>query len=186
MRVTLIGIPKEHYKQARQAVKMVDKLVWGGEMCKKVKHIKILKNSKGDPNDPPIFRGIIDVYNPRTKTCNLHIQSLIEMGQNTESNLQWSICHDLAHAFDVAHGNLSFNKKRKTIKYLGKNYNLSKIAQSVLPEEYLILHNFRDTVFYAAHDYYEPWETRPLIAADACMAEFRRKNHCPNLLKEAA
>jgi hypothetical protein len=102
------------------------------------------------------------------------------MGQNTDTNLGWAICHDLAHAFDVCHGNLIFNRKDETITYLGKRYNLNKVANTHLIDEYRNLQNFRNTLYYQAHDLYEPWEVRPLMSADACMAEYRRGNLCPN------
>lgn len=168
----------------RFAVKTVDSLVWGNQMRKKVKVLKIFKDSDGNPKDPPIFKGLLDVYNPRNKTCELHVKSLIDMGENTDSNLAWSICHDLAHAFDVCFNNLRFNKKDQTLTYLGKTYNFQKQANSHIPEEYSKLRNFRENVYYQAHDLYEPWEVRPLFAADACMAEYRRGTMCPNLIAE--
>jgi hypothetical protein len=182
MKITTQGVPNDQLEMVETAVKLVDALIWGNELSKKVKHIKILKDSDGDPNHPKIFKGLLDVYDPKTKTCELHIRSLIEMGENTDTNLAWSICHDLAHAFDVCHGNLAFNRKDDTITYLGKSYNLDKVANTHLTDEYRQLQNFRNTLYYQAHDLYEPWEVRPLMAADACMAEYRRKNHCPNLI----
>jgi len=185
MRVKLVGIPTEQHKAARQAIKMVDRLVWGNEMKKKVQKITVIKNSKGNPLDAPIFKGILDVYNHKTKSCVLHIQALIEMGANDDGNLAWSICHDLSHAFDVAHKNLIFDTKNKTLIYLGKTYDFKKPAVHLIDEEFAKKNRYRDSRYYAAHDFYEPWEVRPLMAADACMAEIRRKD-CPNLLKEAA
>lgn len=183
IKVTTFGIAKEQRDIVNWAIKTVDALVWGGQMNKKVKHIRILKNSSGRKKDPPIFRGLINVYSPKTKTCELHIGSLIEMGEDTDTNLAWSICHDLSHAFDVCYKNLIFNTKDNTLKYLNKSYRLDKVANTFLSEEYRKLQNFRGTTYYQAHDLYEPWETRPLFAADVCMAEYRRGNLCPNLVE---
>lgn len=182
MKLVTRGIPESQMPAVHAAIQMVDSLVWGGTLKRKVRTLKIFKDSFGTPSDPEIFRGLIDVYNPRTKTCELHIASLIEMGDPGDSNTSWSICHDLAHAFDVYHGNLSFDRRKGTICYMGKDYVFQKKANTSLPESYLSKRNLRENVYYQAHDYYEPWEVRPLMAADACMAETRRGNDCPNLV----
>jgi hypothetical protein len=182
MKLILTGIPKEQEKTVHLAIKTVDALVWGGQINKKVKTLKIFKDSNGNPEDPPIFKGLMSVYDHKTKTCELHIKSLIEMGQDNDGNLFWSICHDLAHAFDVCFNNLRFNKEAKTITYLGKTYNFEKPANTYIPPEYGRLNNFRKNLYYQAHDLYEPWEVRPLFAADACAAENRRGLNCPNLI----
>lgn len=183
MKLVTEGITPQEMPTVEKAIQMVDSLVWGGTLKRKVKKLKIFKESYGKPGDPEIFKGLIDVYNPRTKTCELHIGSLIDMGDNSYSNLAWSICHDLAHAFDVYHGNLSFNRRKGTIQYMGNDYVLEKKASTALPQEYLSMRNLRENLYYQAHDYFEPWEVRPLMAADFCMAESRRGNACPNLVR---
>lgn len=182
MKITTVGVPRSHRKMVLMAISMTDRLVWGGQMNKKIKQIKIFRNSSGNLTDPPLIRGIKNLYNPKTKICELHIEGLISMGNNDQTNLAWSVCHDLAHTFDIVYGNLSFNKDN-TINYLGKNYNLNQVVNTAVPEEHKLLNNYRDCLYYQAHDYYEPWEVRALMAADACMSEYRRDKSCPNLIE---
>lgn len=182
MKIQTKGVPRLQIPAVHLAIDLVDQLVWGGQINKKIKNITIFKDSTGKEGDPEIFKGLLDVYNPKTRTCELHVRSIINQGQDTDSNLVWSICHDLAHAFDVCYGNLSFNRKKETLTYMGREYIYKVKVNTYLPESVREMRNFRETLFYQAHDYYEPWEVRPLMAADSCMAEYRRGTLCPNLL----
>ena len=163
---------------------MADRLIWGSQLGKKVKTVKVLKNSDGNTKDIPLLKGLVDIWNPKTKTLKLQIKNLIGMGNDDDQNLAWSICHDLAHSFDVVYGNLTFDRDKGTLTYLGRKYNLAREVNSSIPPEYSRFRNFRESPYYQAMDYWEPWEVRALMAADACMADYRRGDLCPNLIKE--
>lgn len=185
MKITMVEVPEDRQHMVHMAVSMVNALVWGGRMAEKVDEIIILKNGTGNPDDAPIFQGLISVYDPETRTCTVHAKGITDQGEDSPNNLAWAICHDLAHAFDVAHGNLVFNREAKTLRYMGKTYEYhTKAKHAPYPEGYFP--QFRGSNYYELHNLFEPWETRALFAADSCMAEYRRGEHCPNLLKESA
>lgn len=180
VRIVTQGVRLEWASTVETAVKTVNALVWGGRLKDHVDTIFILADSDGMPGDIPLLKGIADVYDPRDRSCVLHSMGLIPNG-DSETMLAWAICHDLAHAFDVAHGNLKLDRAAGGLIYMGREYRLRQVATTSLPREYIsVLH---DSKYYEAHNHYEPWEVRPLMAADFCMAEIRRHQQpiCPNL-----
>jgi hypothetical protein len=185
MEIVFHDTPEDFKAKVLEGIKLIDALVWGNQMKTKVDRIVIYKNSMGKEEHPEIVRGLYDCYNAETRTCELHIGFLIGQGSNSPTNTCWSVCHDLAHAFDVAYGNLILDKDKCKLTYMGRDYLLRKGANTHVPEKYKKLENFRSCSYYQAHDYYEPWEVRPLMAADACMAELNRAQLCPNLMDNA-
>jgi hypothetical protein len=187
-KIMMQDIRSEDEGTVRRAVSTVDALVWGGRMHESVDFIYILKDSDGDPRDPPTLKGIADVYDAKLRKCTLNLAGLIAQGKDDQSNLAWSICHDLAHAFDVAHGNLEFDRELGVVVYRGRAYRIVQPANTRLPEDYVdrnkLLYMYRECKYYQGHEHYEPWETRALFAADACMADIRRSTGelpgCPN------
>lgn len=181
MRIVTQGVRLEWASLVEKAVKIVDSLVWGGRMNEYIDTIFILADSDGIPGHPTILKGIVDVYDSKDRSCTLHLKGLIPNDEK-DSMLAWAICHDLSHAFDVAHGNLKFNRETDSLTYMGREYVLRQPAITDLPKNYVpALRN--GCQFYECHNHYEPWEVRPLIAADLCMSEIKMNEQaiCPNL-----
>lgn len=171
------NMPKWSRPMCLKAIDMVDRMVWGGTLAKFADRIDVIYGD-GLATDPSIMKGLSGCYRPDQRRCILHIKALVAM-PDQPSMYAWAVAHDLAHAFDVAHGNLSFNHEKNSLTYLGREYLMRKEANTRIPDQ--LRSRYRDAKYYDAHQYWEPWEVRPLMAADAVMAELRRDEFpCPN------
>lgn len=178
MIINIYDVPTENQEVVPQALELIDRMVWGGTMKQHIVEINVVKNGIGADDDPYLYKGLRDSYDPATKICRLQVGGLISQGKDDAGNLFWSICHDMTHAFDIAMGNLSFDLEKKTLTYIGIEYVMRTKAE--INDDVRRQNLFRDSNYYTAHFLYEPWEVKPLLIADLC-SNIRRSEKNPSM-----